>query len=265
MKTSCAIIVPIYQEELTQSEQYSLNHLTYYLSGNEIWVIKPDNLLIPVINFNYKEFPAKYFLNIQTYSQLLLSPAFYQAFQYYEYLFIYQLDCLVFSKDLNIWLNTGYDYIGAPWFNDENNPYLGFSHVGNGGLSLRRVDAFLRILTSSRYITKPVSLLEDLNKPIYEYRPQPNPLKRLVNRLRVLRSLRHGVQWYTANYSLNEDRFWSDRAFFFDPDFKIAPVADGLNFPSSGIPATVLSKMVVSSPLVAMPGRSGIGLSGNPI
>jgi hypothetical protein len=42
--------------------------------------------------------------------------------------------------------------------------------------------------------------------------------------------VRRGVKWYTTNYALNEDRFWSDRALFFNPNFRVAPVSTGLQF-----------------------------------
>ena len=33
----------------------------------------------------------------------------------------------------------------------------------------------------------------------------------------------NGVQWETRQSTENEDRFWSERAVRFDPDFKVAP------------------------------------------
>ncbi len=53
---------------------------------------------------------------------------------------------------------------------------------------------------------------------------------RLIKRLRVLKEARRGIGWYAGRYSLNEDRFWSDRARLFDPGFRIAPVATALSF-----------------------------------
>ena len=42
--------------------------------------------------------------------------------------------------------------------------------------------------------------------------------------------MQRGAKWYANQYSLNEDLFWSDRAKYFYPNFKIAPVNVGLQF-----------------------------------
>jgi hypothetical protein len=60
--------------------------------------------------------------------------------------------------------------------------------------------------------------------------PRRFNVQSLRQRLRVLREVKRGAAWYTEHYTVNEDRFWSDRARLFDPDFKIAPPADGLRF-----------------------------------
>lgn len=232
--TTVAVVVPIYKSSLSADERISLHHLDHYLGGYERVLLAPQHLDLNFSTFRIVRFEDEYFQNTFTYSKLLLSRRFYTAFSLYDYILICQLDCLVFSSGIDVWLESGYDYIGAPWFKDPQRAESGFARVGNGGLSLRRVESFLRVLTSSRYVSRPVPFWADLFKPVYDEDDPLPPLKlawhHLKRRFRVLLQVRRGIGWYTANYSLNEDRFWSDRAMFFDPHFKIAPVKAGLRF-----------------------------------
>jgi hypothetical protein len=85
----------------------------------------------------------EYFEGIMAYNRLLLSEWFYEQFENYEYMLIYQLDAWVFEDKLNYWCSRGFDYIGAP--DSERRDQKGlvnklFSRVLlNGGFSLRRI------------------------------------------------------------------------------------------------------------------------------
>ncbi len=111
------ITVPVYRLPLTPDEKTSIRHLRHYLGGFDITIIAPESLHLaeplladlPVMRFD----PA-YFKGIAGYNQLMLSTEFYRRFQKYEYILIYQLDCLVFSSDLSAWCQKGWDYVGAP-------------------------------------------------------------------------------------------------------------------------------------------------------
>jgi hypothetical protein len=70
---------------------------------------------------------------------------------------IYQTDALIFRDDLDMWMDRGFDYIGAPWPNGvEVNLAVGKfcvgsganlkSYVGNGGFSLRSIRNTIRVL-----------------------------------------------------------------------------------------------------------------------
>lgn len=148
-----AIGIPIYKNDISADEFFAIRHLTAHLENYDKYLVAPEGLPIPdaLSHFLVIRFPKLYFENIRGYNQLMLSLAFYQAFESYDYLLIYQLDALVFSDQLQAFCDMGFDYIGAPWFNNEENPKQGLSRVGNGGLSLRKVDAFMRVLSSKRY------------------------------------------------------------------------------------------------------------------
>jgi hypothetical protein len=192
-------------------------------------VIQPQHLGTVLPGCEPVRFPDEYFLNVDAYSRMLLSPFFYEAFSSFDYILIYQLDCLVFSDDLAYWCSLGLDYIGAPFFR-KNVRRPRFSHVGNGGLSLRNVHAFSRALHSSRFMQTPVSLWAEFFRTRLPDLADVPFWRRWYKKMQILRQARRGVQWYANQYTLNEDRFWSDRARLFDPKFQIAPLAVGLSF-----------------------------------
>jgi len=219
------IIVPVYRKTGIE-EHIALTHLKSFLNEYMVYFIAPEGMNLDWLQAeNVVRFPEEYFQNTQTYSNLLITKNFYKKFSAYDFMLVYQLDCLVFSNQIKQWLLTGYDYIGAPLFLSNTNPKLKKSRVGNGGFSLRKVASFLNVLNSKHT----PSWKDILNAPLPDL--LDIPLKgRLIKRLKVLREARLGVGWYTQHYSLNEDRFWSDRAKLFYPQFKIAPVQTGLRF-----------------------------------
>lgn len=219
------VVVPLRQSHLTLDEQTSLRHLRYSLDGFPLIALQPAGLDLRLPEFEAREFPAQYFASISAYSKLLFSTAFYEAFHDFDYILIYQLDCLVFSPDLARFCEMGYDYLGAPLFRDKADPTKGFSRVGNGGLSLRRVDSFLQVLNSTHIPSwKEVfrARLPDLCKFPLTYR--------WLKKMKIIRDARRGVDWYIQHYTLNEDLFWSDRANLFYPEFKVAPLDVALQF-----------------------------------
>lgn len=221
-----AVAVPVYRDSLSDDEQISVRHLQRFLGEYPIYVFEPEGLDCPLRGYREIRFPARFFRSVDTYSRLLLSEDFYRRFEHYEYLLIYQLDCLVFSDRLADWCDRGLDYLGAPWLVDPARPARGFSRVGNGGLSLRRVSSCLEVLTSRRPPMTPLELLAaripDLGSVL--------AVSRWYKRAQVLRQVRRGVRWYAGHYTLNEDHFWSDRAGLFEPGFTVAHPRQALAF-----------------------------------
>lgn len=145
-----AIVVPIYTQQLNENEIISLNQLEKIFIKNRIIAVVPFGLYVDMHLFDSIErFPQDFFTNVESYNRLMLSKDFYKRFQQYEYILIYQLDAFVFSDQLSYFCSLGYDYIGAPWLYGIFN-YIDSSHylwyVGNGGLSLRKVSGFIRVL-----------------------------------------------------------------------------------------------------------------------
>jgi hypothetical protein len=59
---------------------------------------------------------------------------------------IYQLDCWAFEDRIDYFAGLGYDYFGAPWFeqNKETKKYT-ITSCGNGGFSLRKIDKMFEV------------------------------------------------------------------------------------------------------------------------
>ncbi len=224
------IVIPWFRAKIFPDERYALRHLSHYLDAYPKCLAVPEGLDLEFEGFGSERFPRQYFASTVAYNRLCLAREFYERFRGYEYMLIYQLDCLVFSDQLRDWCQRSYDYVGAPLFNSRQSPELGFSGTLNGGLSLRRVSSFLRVLSSRRYLEQPVSFIRDVFcRKVNDFR-STNVRQKWVKRVRVARAVRQGVDSYTAGYTVNEDHFWSDRAAYFDPEFRVAPPAEALGF-----------------------------------
>jgi hypothetical protein len=159
MKT--IIVVPIYKENAERSEIFSLLRLRQ-LNTENVTLIHPISLDISQYKNLYPgigsiSFDDNNFSSIETYNKLMLSTHFYEKFSCYDYILIHQLDAFLFHANINFFTNLNYDYIGAPWrYGCKEYPYI-FNrwklkifkknvYVGNGGLSLRKVDSVLNLL-----------------------------------------------------------------------------------------------------------------------
>ena len=89
---------------------------------------------------------------MEGYNELLLSENFYTTFSAFKYILIYQPDSYVFRDELMEWCKEGYDYIGAPWLED-NDEQIKLNGVGNGGFSLRNIEKFLYIFSKCKIQT----------------------------------------------------------------------------------------------------------------
>ncbi len=219
--------VPVHaRPHLTPDEKISLRHLEHFLGGYDRYLIAPRSIELDLAGFRVKRFSDRYFGSAEANKGLLLSRKFYQSFLAYEYVLLYHLDALVFSDELEFWCSLGLDYIGAPWLVDREDPAKGFSRVGNGGFSLRRVRSFLRVMDSKRYRKDPE---EDWRRH-HAWKPLPARLLQLPKRYLKRLTFLNGVRRDLATYRPNEDHFWADRARRYDPDFRVATVEQGLRF-----------------------------------
>lgn len=225
-EAAAAVVVPLYRERITADERLSIRHLLHHLPGWPIVAVAPPGLRTPSWAREVRRFDAAYFDSVSSYSRLLLSASFYRAFADFSNILIYQLDSLVFSSDLQKWCQRGWHYIGAPWLRLPSSRRLYL--VGNGGFSLRSIDAHLEVLTAGA--PSALGLLEFLLAEMASEGEWSRRSRRLIRSLRVVREACRGSRWYASQYSLNEDRFWSERARLFWRGFRIAPLEEALAF-----------------------------------
>ncbi|MDR2232922.1 MAG: hypothetical protein LBE56_07350 [Tannerella sp.] len=165
------VVIPVYSNKFSELEKRSLYQAYTVLNQHPVVMVKPESLDLSFLkadypNLQFESFSDYYFKDIHGYNRLMLSPEFYSRFLDTEYILIHQLDAYVFRDELTDWCSRGYDFIGAPWLNNPVNNlpvfstihqlefrYAKFRHkknrhslynkVGNGGLSLRKVDSFM--------------------------------------------------------------------------------------------------------------------------
>lgn len=149
------IVVPIYKKT---PEKPVIKRLIEVLNEYDFCLIAPKSLdtseyeeFIRLQNKEYsiKKFDDKYFKSVENYSKLCLESKLYKAFRNYNYMFLFQEDGWVFKDELKHWCDKGFDYVGAPWFEgyshaDKTSSPVEFS--GNGGVSLRKISSFIKIL-----------------------------------------------------------------------------------------------------------------------
>lgn len=154
MKKIC-IIVPVYKQTLNLFEKISLQQLLKVLGKYPIYFIQPDTIEINYKELNNRKYNTRkfnkwYFQNTETYSELMLSPFFYENFLEYKYMLVYQLDSFVFYDGLSDFCDMDYDYIGAPQYHVWTKDVV----VGNGGLSLRKIDTALNVTRNYEKIVR---------------------------------------------------------------------------------------------------------------
>lgn len=168
------VCVPIYLTTPNEDDVVSLDQLFNVLGKHPIKFIAPEDLMLdsyferyPIDEGNIMRFPSHYFEGPESYSELLLTVDFYERFNEFKYILIYQTDAYVFKDDLLKWANMRYDYIGAPWYGAYFPNSLEFRKglpiwrsnlrirkilkepdriVGNGGFSLRNVKSIIKNL-----------------------------------------------------------------------------------------------------------------------
>lgn len=224
----------MYKPLLDADEEISYRHLVHFLGGFDKYLVSPKSLGATLEGFHVKHFPNEFFHSTATYSALLISPEFYRAFARYKYILVYQLDSLVFSDKLLDWCARDLDYVGAPWFSEDGADFVEESAVGNGGLSLRKIESFLKVLEAPGAAAELDKYRDAMCAALPWYRRLFCLPRKLQQRLSLSVAKRRDILsetgWVAPGKRLNEDCFWSFKASDYCPDFKIASVRDGLRF-----------------------------------
>jgi hypothetical protein len=227
------VVIPVYKNILSRSELASLMQCKKILGKHPIWLIAPKRINLEYYrdamqgcDVHFLLLENHHFKNVDYYSKLLLNPLFYRYFDRYIYMLIYQLDAWVFKDDLDMWCDRGFDYIGAPWFEQfdkasVDSPML--PYAGNGGLSLRNIQSLILVLA---YKPRP-----SLGK-IMEERQKRRRISNILNMPNYL--YYYFRSYFYANYWLsidkNEDFVFVEHVPKVMRNFKLARPEDAMFF-----------------------------------
>lgn len=239
-----AILVPMSNRpRLTADEEISMRQLRHYFGNYDKFLIAPEGVAFDFEGFGVKRFPQRFFGSAAAHSRLLAMPSFYKQFADYEFVFFHHLDALAFSDQLPEWCATDIDYIGPPWIQCVDSPWVDRPRVGNGGFTLLRIEKALLALNSrhrrqasfywfdlfTSNATLPwIEVLEKLER-VFPFSLIVGPL------LREWRETEDPI-----GNNRNNDIFWSDTAVRYLPDFKVASLEEGLRFAFEVSPKTCL-------------------------
>jgi hypothetical protein len=225
----------MYRSELTADEEVSLASIRKHLSRYGICFVAPESLVLDSIiqsDESVVRFADEFFDGIKGYNRLLKSRGFYERFTHSDYILIAQLDCLIFSSNLNEWMDREWDYLAAPWFKGFSEEYTsGLWRVGNGGLSLRRVASYLRVL-SQQVVSGSIYPRwgHYAWKPPFEFM-EPGLYQKVSALLGINPfAQQHSVEDELRKFPYNEDVFWAIEAPKFDSSFQVAPAEAALSF-----------------------------------
>lgn len=180
MDNQSIIIIPLHRCEPNKDETASFEQCCKVLGKHPICIVTHNEVDMSLykqlsahfgIQLIIEYFDSMFFASINGYNQLMLNKEFYLRFAHYKYILIYQLDAWVFRDELDFWCQQGYDYIGAPWIEHDENGVLKFDGVGNGGFSLRRIQHFIDVLSYKGPVKsgKQLQLKPTLKNTIYRW------------------------------------------------------------------------------------------------
>lgn len=223
MALDCVIAIPVYKKELNELESLSLRQcLRVFGNVREIALFSPQGLDVKNyenifascgVPFRNERFHDRFYTGTKAYSELLLSRRFYERFSSHSFMLIYQLDAYVFRDELDAWCSKGFDYVGAPFVTlfrkgtHADSPDTLPWGVGNGGLSLRRIDAFLSAFSGKGRV---FSLADYFHNTVYRKNRAYTLLKKVYYGPRYLFdwAFRNNVAHYIESTKVNEDIFW---------------------------------------------------------
>lgn len=167
-----AVVTPVWLPHLPAHEREFLRISERNIGDSPRFLLAPESLDTTYYesqfpNWQVLRFPNEHFSNTRTYSHWLTTPDFYKSWGSFEFVLINQTDALIVQfPDSSDFHNV--DYVGAPWDPPIRAITIGHrfslaSHdgfwqgprltrhlgrsipVGNGGLSIRRVEELTRI------------------------------------------------------------------------------------------------------------------------
>lgn len=210
-----AVVIPVYKSIPSEFELRSFEQCIKVLNKHPVSLVCPDTLDVSfyksIASKNRKQITVRTFnecnfSSTQSYNKLLLSANFYKSFKDFRYILLYQLDAWVFRDELEYWCHKGYDYIGAPWFENFGSHEQGYKlwTVGNGGFSLRRISSFIKIFRS----LMPFYSHDDLMRTYPTEVKFEKKVKRILMICIKSVGVKNNTRYFIKKYTKNEDLFW---------------------------------------------------------
>jgi hypothetical protein len=218
-----AIVIPVYKADPSPSEVKSLEQAIRVFGGRDFIMVTHRNLDIRIylelfakenVTCAIQNFDSKWFQNVKSYSRMLMSTFFYQAFRDYKFIQIYQLDAWVFKDELDLWCNKSYSYIGAPFA--DRPPFC----VGNGGFSLRKIADLQNILDLGKELNRMVPYM---NPRLHDPWGSLNLKGKFMAIARYMGFFR-SYRFFLEHSTLAEDAFWGTMASDLNPGFHVPDV-----------------------------------------
>ena len=249
-KKEVVIIVPLYNKNMTEKEEYSFFRMVDVFNDRDICIVCPES-----INGYAKElsnthehisislFSDTNFKGVLEYNRLLMSLEFYQRFINYKYMLICQLDVYVFKDELNYWIDKDFDNIGAPIFEFvDSKPTLKMRKKGNnGGFCLRKITTCISVLSSIKnryYKIATILKVKDVENSLF---------------WNLFRLIRDGLIFnYNIKYLrpiINEDIFWSIIVPLENHSFKVCDPKESMYFSFDSNPRLLYEKCNYKIPM----------------
>ena len=223
------IVTPIISGRLTPDEAIGLETLRRHGGDRPRLLLHPRGLKFEfdTSGFATLDLDPANFDGISAYNAMLMSPWFYELFDAYQHILIFQTDCLLLSDRIGPWLESPWSYCGAPYFRRNGK----LKSVGNGGFSLRKVADHLAVLNATRASAARIS-----GPMARQY------LKGAYSRY-LLRYLAHGgggAARLVADFDRAEDEFWIYYAPLFSDQFHLPPAEAVVGFAAESRPRRVV-------------------------
>jgi hypothetical protein len=152
------ILIIHHKPQLLWYEKIALLQCFRILGTHPIRLICPHGLdltehraVVPELKADF--IPAHCLATYEAFARRKVLPFLYRRYADYKFILMYELDAFVFRDALLEWCAKAWDYIGASWFEgyEEALPNAKPLGTGNGGFSLRRTKAMIRISQRLRY------------------------------------------------------------------------------------------------------------------
>lgn len=235
---NAVIIIPVYKFYPNDLEEKSITSITSVLTKRRILFVAPFGLDISAykkFQLPFEFFHPSFFSSISGYNRLLMSIEFFKRFSDYSHMLICQTDTWVFRDELDNWMQLPYDYIGSP-IQGKDGAWMPYG--GNGGFSLRNIEASLRVLKKWRIMDSPKNVWKEHQK----FHNWSGLLLRSPIILARMAGYRNNSLNFVKEFGNNEDVFWSVWAAQIYKGFRVAPFSEEIAFGFDRFPQELFEK-----------------------